>query len=145
MKLNLKNKEIQKWLESRDWLHHYEGNGEGFYARFSSLKFENIKQKGLIRCKETSFPLYDENKTYCTNTWVHLGKELMGTYSSPKVHLSICSQNTSREEEFPYSLEIHFSFTGDNEYSTVFFGYIINVEELKQVFNLLGLEPKYWI
>lgn len=139
-KLNLQNKDIEDWLNTRDWIFHYSGNGQGIFAKFSSFDEEDwseISDDFKVRMGEISgLPLYGSS----LNT-VDLTKEYQATYSMPIVHITI---GKSQIDDITQDVIVHFAHrrAGD-DYEQVFRGYVQSLEELKNVFRLLGLNERH--
>ena len=133
--LSIPNKEIQNWLESREFIYHYAGRGDWTFAHYSPYKPEEVDHAD--KCQDTGYPRYYAPSF---NT-VYLDKEYSSTYAFPSVHLKIAK---SEIDDITYDVEICFAHlrAGDN-YEKVFYGYIQSLEELIQTFRLLGVEEKY--
>jgi len=141
MKLKLKDKDIQSYLENLDWLHHYSGDGEFTFANFSVFDPKEGPIKDIDKCEDTGYPKWSMEHSWGN---IQLSKEHMGTYSLPIVHIKICAQKGEDKDRFPYSFQVAFCHTrtGGN-YEDVFYGYVKSVEEIKQVFELLGFDERY--
>ena len=136
MKLRINNEEIVKWLEEREWLTHYWGNGIGTFAQYSCYSKEQVLKGEIERCRETGFPL--RGNKYIT---VDLDKEYMATYSMPIVHFKMCQ---SQLDENILDIQIHFAHLRAGEgYEQVFRDYVQSLKQVKQVFILLGVDKKY--
>ena len=137
-KLNLGNREIEDWLNSRDWIFHYSGNGDSLNALFSPFDEEDWAEDGRFKIAEggdSGLPLY--GKSYNT---VDLVRESIGTYCLPSVHLAArrCSNGGY------ISIQVHFAHKRAGcDYEPVFSGYVESLDELKQVFILLGLNKEH--
>jgi hypothetical protein len=138
MKLNISNKEIQEYLESLKCVYHYSGNGVGLNAMFSPFNPKECNIKSTEKCKTTGFPI---RSLEYTPERVYLGSESYATYSMPIMHLIICEQG----KDFPYHFEVYFCHTRTGgDWENVFYGYINSVQDIKDVFRLLGINSEHY-
>jgi hypothetical protein len=133
MSFKITDQEITDWLLSRKWLFYRTGYGRGLNAYFSycpkDIGEHTQLDNGLLEIEG------------CTqyNT-IHLDREPMGTYSHPRVALTIHEDNTFDYTQ--YQVKIGFKYAGD-ELDLVFDGFVRNLDELLQVLRFLGTQESF--
>jgi len=131
--INIPDKDIEKWLLSRDWLFYQGGLGSWQFAWFSYFDPKEVPAEKEL---ENHFHIPTE---HVRNT-VDIDKEEMATWSMPSVGVKIAWEERPKH----YKLHVGFKHTRcADPFETVFNGFIKDFGELITVFRLLGLNEKH--